>query len=240
MKKILKTLPFAVVIILISVFFIYTADYYRADTSAEKALASGGGVTVEKADYGFFFDGPGDDCALIFYPGGKVEETAYAPLLNRLAQNGVDAFLVKMPFRLAFFGMNKAQEIIDSYDYSRFYIGGHSLGGVACASFAAKNPDLVDGVILLAAYPAEKLADSTGAVLVYGSEDGVLNMEKYEKSKSLLPASFREYVIEGGNHAFFGSYGNQDGDGEAKITPAQQTEKTVEIIVNSMKGKEDK
>ncbi len=178
MKKILKILPFAVVIILISVFFIYTGDYYHADGRAQKALVSGGGVTVEKADYGFFFDGPGDDCALIFYPGGKVEETAYAPLLNRLAQNGVDAFLVKMPFHLAFFGVNRAGEIARRGDYDRLFIAGHSLGGVACASFAAKNPDLVDGVILLAAYPAEKLADSTGAVLVYGSEDGGLNMEK--------------------------------------------------------------
>ena len=234
MKKILKILPFAVVIILISVFFIYTADYYRADTSAEKALASGGGVTVEKADYGFFFDGPGEDCALIFYPGGKVEETAYAPLLHELASAGTDVFLVKMPARLAVFSIDKAGSIMDRYDYRHWYIGGHSLGGASAAYFAEKNASRLDGLILLASYSAKKLDDDLDVLLVYGSADGVLNMQKYRENRQNVPADAEEYIIEGGNHCQFGSYGFQSGDGMASIPAAEQVHETVSSITEFM------
>ena len=56
---------------------------------------------------------------LTFYPGGKVEETAYAPMLHYLAEQGMDVFLVKMPFRLAVFGMNKADHVMKQHDYLR-------------------------------------------------------------------------------------------------------------------------
>ena len=93
-------LPAVLVLVLLAgAFFLYTADYYRAEAPAIEALASGGSVTVTETDYGWFFDGPADADALIFYPGGKVEETAYAPLLHRLAAGGLDVCLVKMPFR---------------------------------------------------------------------------------------------------------------------------------------------
>ena len=43
---------------------------------------------------------------------------------------------------------------------------------------------------------------------------------------------FREYVIEGGNHALFGSYGIQKGDGKALITPKKQWEETADCIID--------
>ena len=57
-----------------AVFRVYVSDYYRADAAAEQALESDT-VLVEQTDYGWFFDGPSEDTALVFYPGGKVEET---------------------------------------------------------------------------------------------------------------------------------------------------------------------
>ena len=44
---------------------------------------------------------------------------------------------------------------------------------------------------------------------MYGSEDGVLNMEKNGSYETTV-----EIVIPGGNHAGFGSYGAQNGDGD--------------------------
>ena len=58
---------------------VYVEQYYRADVAAEEALVSDGNVSVERTGYGWYFDGPGEESALVFYPGGKVEETAYAP-----------------------------------------------------------------------------------------------------------------------------------------------------------------
>jgi hypothetical protein len=55
-------------------------------------------------------------------------------------------------------------------------------------------------------------------------------MEGYEGSKSFWPADAQEYVIQGGNHAGFGNYGEQSGDGEATISNTQQITETANVI----------
>ena len=232
MKYIKFIIPFVLVIALVCGGAVYVNDYYRADETALAALESDGSVAVSQDVFGWYFDGPSTENALIFYPGGKVEETSYAPLLNKLAAQGVDVFLVKMPARLAFLGINKAFDITNNFSYSRWYLCGHSLGGVAAASYASENPGDFDGIILLASYSTKELPSTLDTLLIYGSLDGVLNRENYEKNKQNLPDGFTEVTIDGGNHAGFGSYGAQKGDGEASITPAQQTDKTAETIID--------
>ena len=56
-------------------------------------------------------------------------------------------------------------------------------------------------------------------------------MESYKENYSNLPQDTTEIIIENGCHAYFGSYGEQAGDGTAQITPQQQWEATVEHIV---------
>ena len=207
----------------------YVADYYRADEAAVAAMAdvraAQNGNTVafipEDAETGF-----------IFYPGGKVEYTAYAPLMRALADEGVLCVLTGMPLNLAVLDMNAADGIPQQYpQVQKWYIGGHSLGGSMAASHAAKNADRYEGLVLLASYSTADLSASGMEVIsVYGSEDGVLNMEKYEENKGNLPADFEEYVIEGGCHAGFGSYGAQDGDGTPAITGEEQLAETVRLL----------
>mgnify|MGYP003473592126 FL=1 len=57
---------------------------------------------------------------------------------------------------------------------------------------------------------------------IFGSEDKVLNYEKYQEYKKNLPENFTEVEIKGGSHAFFGMYGFQKGDGIATITNEEQ------------------
>ena len=235
MKKSLKwVIPIIFVTGLLCVFLVYAGTYYHADAAAQAALVSDENVRVTQTEFGWLFDGASEEHALIFYPGGKVEATAYAPICRELAQAGVDVCLVEMPFRLASLGQNKADEILASMDYGHWYIGGHSLGGVIAAMYAAEHPESLDGVILLAAYAAKPLEDELSTVLIYGTEDGVLNMEEYRENLAYAPAHAIEHVIEGGNHAQFGSYGVQKGDGEALISPEQQVEETVRIIAGSV------
>ena len=210
---------------------LYAGQYYRADNAAAAALSQDGSVTVSRTDYGWHFDGPSGDTALIFYPGGKVEETAYAPLLHLLAANGIDVCLVRMPLRLAILGMNRADAVLRSHSYSRWMIGGHSLGGACASASAAKNSGRLDGLILLAAYPMAKLPDDLDTLFICGTEDGVLNRQAYGKNRSLAPKDAEEAVIEGGNHAQFGSYGPQKGDGAAGLSALKQQEETVRIIL---------
>ena len=216
----------------------YVENYYRADSVAIAALASDDTVQVTQTDYGWLFDGPFEDCALIFYPGARVEETAYAPLLHMLAQEGMDVCLVRMPLRLAFMGVNRADAVMEEYSYSRWYVGGHSLGGSIAAYYASTHSERLEGVALLASYPIKRLDDRLNTVFIYGSEDGVLNMARYSKYKKLAPDDAGEFVIQGGNHAWFGSYGSQAGDGEAFITPAEQQRETVRDILETLNREE--
>ena len=70
-------------------FGIYVNDYYHADPAAEDALVSDRFVTVTEQDGNWVFVPESPTAGLIFYPGDKVENTAYAPLLHDLAEDGV-------------------------------------------------------------------------------------------------------------------------------------------------------
>ena len=214
-------------------FGIWASRYYRAEDIAA-SLADSADVDVEAIPEGWRFDGPGSETALVFYPGGMVEETAYAPLLHRLAEAGVDCFLVKMPLHLAFLKMDAATSIMAAYPYETWLIGGHSLGGTAAAAFAASHAAMTDGLVLLAAYPTGKLPDLK-MLSVYGTEDGCLEPDAYEEARQYWPPSAVETVIPGGNHAGFGSYGHQNGDGQPGITAEQQQAATVQAILDLVK-----
>ena len=232
-RKKLRTALTVLIIIaaaLAAVFFVYVNIYYRADDRALAALESDEAVEVEQTSYGWFFDGPGESAGLIFYPGAKVEETAYAPLLHLAASRGLDVCLVRMPWRLAVLNSGAAAGILRQYDYENWYVGGHSLGGAMAASYAAKHPEGLKGVILLGAYPVTRMPDSLLEILVAGSEDRIVNRKRIEKGRKLAPERYEEHEIPGGNHAQFGSYGAQKGDGAASITAEEQIEETVDVI----------
>ncbi|HDP77139.1 MAG TPA: alpha/beta hydrolase [Mesotoga infera] len=172
---------------------------------------------------------------VIFYPGGLVDPIAYAPLLKELATKNLTTFLVDMPLDLAILSPNSAAAIIESNpDIGIWIMAGHSLGGSMPARFASRNQGIVSVLILLAAYPAsvDSLSESDLHVLsVYGSEDTVIDKDALEKGRSLLPADTTYIVIEGGNHAQFGYYGPQKGDGKAVISLLEQQKLTVDAIL---------
>lgn len=218
----------------------YVNDYYHTDENVQEYLQTKDSVSVTEMPEGLYLDGPGNETALIFYPGAKVEYTAYLPLLSNLADQGIDCFLIKMPCNLAFFGQNKAKKIMDSYEYNHWYLSGHSLGGAIAASYASGHLESLDGLVLLAAYPTKSLkSDSFSVLSLYGSEDGVLNMEKMEEGKAYMPVDYAEVCIEGGNHAQFGNYGEQKGDHAAGISREEQQAQTVEAILKMMEAHKD-
>jgi hypothetical protein len=213
---------------------VYVSDYYPADQAALTAMASSSTVTVQQQDGVTVFLPENPQAGFVFYPGGKVDADAYAPLLQDLAQEGILCVLVEMPFRLAVLDVNAADGLPQQYpDIDRWYIGGHSLGGSMAASYAAKHSDTYQGLILLAAYSTADLRDTGLEVLsLRGTEDGVLNEEKYQQYFSNLPSDTQEILIQGGNHANFGSYGSQDGDGTATVSPQEQQAVTAQAIAD--------
>ncbi len=241
-KKLIITLCVVagVIIAALTAFFIYVGIYYHADDEAKSAAKEQTELysvsTLKGGDIAFIPENA--QTGLIFYPGGKVEYTAYAPLMTEFAKNGVMCVLVKMPFNLAVFDSNAATEIKSNFpNISDWYIGGHSLGGSMAASYAAKHSSEYDGLLLLASYSTKDISDlGLNVISVYGSNDGVLNMSKYDKYKSNLPTDFSELVIDGGCHAYFGNYGVQKGDGAPTITRKDQQLATVEFALSVMAG----
>jgi pimeloyl-ACP methyl ester carboxylesterase len=101
------------------------------------------------------------------------------------------------------------------------------------AGLVHDEPGRFAGLVLLAAYPPDGASiASTGlpVLSLAGTNDLVVNREKLEGSRALLPPDARFVRIEGGNHAQFGAYGPQKGDGAPGITGAQQLAAAAEEI----------
>ncbi|MDE7213544.1 MAG: DUF4874 domain-containing protein, partial [Anaeroplasmataceae bacterium] len=214
---------------------IYVNIYYSANDYAKEELKSSEIVEVYHEESYYVFKPKVYDTGIIFYPGGKVDATSYAPLLKALASNGILCVLCEMPFRLAVFNVNAADGIQKKYEVVDWYLAGHSLGGSMAASYIAKHSMDYKGLILLGSYSTADLSQTDLNVLsIYGEFDGVLNQKKYEANLSKLPSSYKEYIIKGGCHAFFGSYGAQKKDGTPTITNKQQIQETVSFILENI------
>ncbi len=235
----ISTITIVLVVIVVSC-YIYLSDYYHADSKAitEFTSAINNVSTQTLADNTIVYTPDNAKTGFIFYPGGKVEYTAYAPLMKTCASKGILCVLVEMPFNLAVFDINAAAGIQEMYpEIESWYIGGHSLGGSMAASYLSDNTDAFDGLVLLGSYSTANLSTTFLEVLsVYGSEDKVLNREKYDENKSNLPNNFTEIVIDGGCHAYFGMYGPQDGDGIPTISNIEQINFTAETIIEFIEG----
>ena len=224
------------VMICAAAFLIYTSNYAHATLAARKAMEGTEETTVSEIEDGWYFDGPGEGKGMIFYPGGLVEAEAYAQLMMDLANGGMDCFLIRQPFHLAFLGIDRAQNVIDDYrdSYDSWHVGGHSLGGVGASFFAASHLDELDGIALLAAYSTVPLhKDGFKTVTIYGSNDHILNLKQFRSNLKNLPEDNEVIEIPGGNHCQFGDYGFQKGDGTASISAEEQQNIASEDILKA-------
>lgn len=216
-------------------FMVYASDYYHADANAtQESLVSMAALPMQQGDDYLAFGDPMAKTGIVLYPGAKVEYSAYAPLMRDLAQRGYLAVVVEMPFNFAFLNINAADGIRAAFpQVESWWVGGHSLGGSMAAQYAAAhaNDPALQGIVLLAAYSASDLSDTDlGAIIVYGEHDQVLNRDKLQENASLLPQGALTVQLPGGNHAGFGAYGPQEGDGQATIAPKEQQEQTAELV----------
>ena len=163
---------------------------------------------------------------VIIYPGAFVEPRSYAPAAHALAAEGAFVTIVPMPFGVAIFGGDRANDVIGDYpEVADWVIAGHSLGGVVAARYAAEHPNAVDGLVLWAAYPEDSIdlsAWSGETASIFGTLDGLTTVQDIADSRALLPPDTAFVEIDGGNHAYFGWYGEQSGDNPATITREQQ------------------
>ena len=207
-------------------------------------LESDATVTVETEPWLVFRPaGAEPTTGLVLYPGARVDPRSYAPAARALAERGHLVVITPMPLNMAVLAPDRAAEVLAAFPaIDHWSIGGHSLGGAMAARFAHKHPELVDGLVLWAAYPAETddLAEADLVVAsVYGTRDGIATLDDIERSRPLLPADTHWFAIEGGNHAGFGYYGEQDGDLPAEIPREEQQRSLVEATDTLLRATAD-
>lgn len=179
---------------------------------------------------------------LVFYCGARVPPEAYAYLARSCAQAGYTAVLASSPLNFAVLASSAASKIAAAHpEVARWVISGHSLGGVVASSFVAHNAKAkakdaipVAGLLLLASYPGpgDDLSTKSLAVVTVGaSRDALSPSAKIAEAQVRLPAGSRYVEISGGNHAQFGEYGPQPGDGLAEIPGPTQRKAVVEEAI---------
>ena len=236
-KRGLIYITFAMVFFLIGS-YTYVMNYYKAEEETSAVFNDNKknlDITYEDKYIRISSAAPKGNTGFIFYPGGKVEEEAYLNFMKKIAYNGYDVFLIKMPLRLAVLDQNRADEVIrDNPDITNWVMGGHSLGGTMAASYAENNEE-INGLILYGAYPSKgtDLSKKDIKVLsIWGSNDEVVDIDKIKNSKKLLPDNSVIHELKGGNHSGFGNYGLQKGDGKATIDKNKQQDISVEYTIS--------
>ena len=239
-KKILKITLFSLLILIIlgavGMFVWSKTGTYPARAVALSALESTNRVTVTQDEWITFTPAEKAEKGLIFYPGGLVEPGAYAPVLHRIAEDGVLVIIVPMPLNLAIFNTGAANAVIEQYpNILTWTIAGHSLGGAAAAIFAENNPSKIDAIALWDSYPpdsADLSNTAISAISIFGTMDQFPNTENFDDKMDLMPEDTKFVAIEGASHAQFGDYGPQKGDVTASISLAEQHERVAEIMLD--------
>ena len=245
MKFIISKKRLIIIIILtllfagVAYFAYYVSDYSHADSTAIAALSSNGSYNVEDTANSITFTPTENKSStgIIFYPGAKIQPEAYSVIASKLATEGYTTIIVKMPFNLAIFGTNKADNVIAQHgEISTWVIGGHSLGGVFASDYAVNHQNKIKGVIYLAAYPNTNASNATfKALSIRGSQDGLATSTQISQNLNKFPINTTFITIDGGNHANFGDYGVQVGDNKSSITKQEQQNMTVNYILAFLK-----
>ncbi|MBI5653097.1 MAG: alpha/beta hydrolase [Chloroflexi bacterium] len=227
---------FALIVIAIIGFGVWASNTAPPMPEALDALVSDAHVQVEAEPWWIFRPrNKTPTVGLIIYPGGRVDARAYAPTARAIAAKGYLVVITPMLLNLAFFGADRASQVAAvNPAIHKWAIAGHSLGGVAASGFL-KQKETARGLVLWASYPADGDDLSHRNLIVaaiYGTRDLLAPPEKILAARARLPATTKFIAIEGGNHAQFGWYGAQSGDGDATIARAHQHEQIVNATID--------
>ncbi|MFB2557119.1 alpha/beta hydrolase [Herbiconiux liangxiaofengii] len=154
---------------------------------------------------------------LVFFAGAKVDPLSYAYKLSSLVERGTTVVIVRPVLNFAILEFRPLSTFTRAVpEVDDWFVGGHSLGGVKACQYAADSD--VRGLVLLGSYCAgDESQLGKPVVSVSGSDDGLSTPAKIDASRADLPADTVFVEIDGANHAAFGDYGVQPGDGTASI-----------------------
>jgi hypothetical protein len=224
------------IITVLSLFLWSKTGTYPARDIAVSVMQSTDRVSVTQEKNIVFTPSEQTETGLIFYPGGLVDPAAYAPVLHKLAEEGLLVIITPMPLNLAIFNTGTANAVIEAYpQISTWILAGHSLGGASAGIFAGNNPAAIEALAFWDSYPPDSadLSDYNIPVIsIYGTSNGNPNTDNFNEKRHLLPSNTVFIPIEGASHAQFGDYGPQKGDVTPTLSLAEQHEQVVELMLD--------
>lgn len=228
-------LSIAALLVIVVVGFLIWANsgVMQAEKGPLEKVRSNPAVSITELDNAVVMapTGEASGSGLVFIPGAKVAADAYLyKLSGAVAEDGLTVVITKPILNLAFFDQRALSDFTsDVRGIDSWYVGGHSLGGVRACQYA--DQPKVTGLILFGSYCANDLSAKKLAVLsIGGSNDGLSTPSKIKDAATLLPADATFVQIPGSNHARFGDYGVQAGDGTATVS----TSRVQDIITNDL------
>ncbi|WP_382549416.1 alpha/beta hydrolase, partial [Streptomyces sp. NPDC057131] len=189
--------------------------------------------TMEKVENDYYFKG-NSDVGFIIFSGAKADEKAYAYMAKLLNEAGHTVIIPKVMFHMSATGINHGFEIMESNpEIEKWFLIGHSLGGLPISSIADKEPDKLQGIAFLASYMITDLSRlDISAIRITASNDKIMNKKRMEEHLDYLPENSTSVVIDGANHQGFGAYDSLSRDGEATMSWKEQQERTVRLILD--------
>ena len=188
-----------------------TTSFNAASDEALRHLVSGEKVIVVEDEWLTFTPrGRSPSVGLILYPGAQCDHRGYAGPLRAIAEQGYLVVSLPMPFNYAIFGVEKVREVMAAYpEIETWVLGGHSLGGAMAATFAASDPDAIDGLIFWDSHSYEA-ADLSQLGLpvaqLYRSAEDVPIPPNFLANAQFLPSDADLTPVLGGNHMNFGGF----------------------------------
>ena len=227
----------ALLAVAVLAFLTWSSIVMGPDPEALARVDADPAVAVERTDNAIVMS-PTDDAGtslrgtgLVFVPGAKVDAASYEATLAPLVEEGASVVITRPILHLAFFDLRSLETFTEQADgVDEWLVGGHSLGGVKACQWG-EDPE-VAGLVLLGSYCANDLSASGLPVLsLSGSEDGLSTPAKVAAASGRLPADAVSVEIDGANHAAFGWYGPQPGDGTATISHEESDAEIAEALL---------
>ncbi len=220
----------------------------RAKGVEETTLQSNARITVADTGEAIFFTPTVHEGSIgfLFFHGGGVEPSDYAPLIRAISEKGFIAVIVKLPYRFAPFAAHRREAIsrarqifAQTEPVEKWVVAGHSKGGKIAAELVHDDRSSIAALILIGTSHPKGFDLSNIAVPVkkiFASNDGVATLETIESTKRNLPVHTQWIEIAGGNHSQFGYYGHQLLDGHAAIDRSEQQRRTLEEILMTLES----
>lgn len=188
---------------------------------------------MEKVGNDYYFNGD-SNVGFIIFSGAKADEKAYSYIAKLLHEAGHTVVIPKVLFRMSATGINHGFEIIEANpEIEKWFLIGHSLGGLPVSRIAAGEPAKLQGIAFLASYMITDLSElDISAIRITASNDKIMSKNSLEKNLNYLPKKSTSIMIEGANHQGFGAYDSLSRDGEATMTWKEQQEQTVLLILD--------